>query len=45
MAQQHDDHEGPIHQAPWVPWVTMGASFLFFAIIVLVRLSCGGPVH
>lgn len=41
MASNHEEHEGPIHQAPWVPWVTVGVCLGFVGIIVIVKLLFG----
>lgn len=30
----HDEHEGPIHQAPWVMWVTLAICFGVCALIL-----------
>jgi hypothetical protein len=42
MAGNHDEHhDGPIHQAPWVFWVTVGACFGFAALVLGVKALTG----
>lgn len=41
MAGNHDEHEGPIHQATWVPALTVGICMAFVAIIVVVKALWG----
>ncbi len=41
MADNHGEHDGPIHQATWVPGMTMAVCFGFVAIIVVVKLLFG----
>lgn len=37
MADNHDEHEGPLHQAPWVPVVTVGICFGVAAILLISK--------
>ena len=41
MASDHDEHDGPIHQAPWVVPLTVGICFAFVFLMVAVRLFVG----
>lgn len=41
MADAHDEHEGPIHQATWVPGLTVAVCLGFVALIVLVKIFFG----
>lgn len=38
MADNHDEHEGPLHQAPWVPVVTVAVCFGVAAIILIAKM-------
>ena len=29
-----DEHDGPIHQAPWVMWMTLAVCFGFAALVL-----------
>ena len=43
MSEQHDaEHDGPIHQAPWVPYVTVGSCILFAIIVSIAKLAARG---
>ncbi|MFU8806033.1 MAG: hypothetical protein ACNA8W_19635 [Bradymonadaceae bacterium] len=44
MAGSHDEHEGPIHQAPWVFWITIAICFAFPAVILTVKYFTGSIV-
>jgi hypothetical protein len=43
MADNHssDHHDGPIHQATWVPGLTVAICMGFVAIIVVVKILFG----
>lgn len=43
MAGNHDE-EGPIHQAPWVVPVTVGACFAFALVVLLLRYFVGADL-
>lgn len=37
MADAHEEQEGPIHQAPWVFYVTVGAAYGALALIMFAK--------
>lgn len=37
MAADHDEHDGPIHQAPWVVPLTVGVCLGFVLIMMALR--------
>ena len=41
MAGNHDEHDGPIHQATWVPGMTVAICLGFVAIIATVKILFG----
>lgn len=41
MAGNHEEHDGPIHQAPWVPGLTIAVCLGFVAIVVTVKYFFG----
>lgn len=47
-AADHDEHDGPIHQATWVPGLTVAICLGWVAIMVLIRIflaaDLGSPV-
>ncbi len=42
MSDNHDEHHEPIHQAPWVPVLTMAVCFGFAALVIVVKLIAAG---
>ncbi len=42
MADKHEEHHEPIHQAPWVPVLTLAVCFGFAALVIGVKLLAGG---
>ncbi len=41
MADGHDEHDGPIHQAPWVVPMTVGICLGVVALFMAVRFFFG----
>ena len=39
MADKHEEHEGPIHQAPWVFYLTVAVCYGVLALIMLAKWS------
>ena len=37
MAENHDEQEGPIHQAPWVFFVTVGVCYAVLTLIMFAK--------
>lgn len=44
MASDHDEHDGPIHQASWVPGLTVAICLGWVAIMVAVRIFFGADL-
>ena len=44
MAGDHDDHDGPIHQAPWVGPTTVIICLSFVAVMMMVRFFVGADI-
>ncbi len=44
MAGAHDDHDGPIHQAPWVAPTTVIICLSFVMVFMLARFLVGADI-
>lgn len=44
MAGDHDDHDGPIHQAPWVVPTTIGICVAFVLVFMTARFMFGADI-
>ncbi len=42
MAENHDEHEGPIHQAPWVAYLTVIVCYAVLALIMFAKFAADG---
>ncbi|MFP4598246.1 MAG: hypothetical protein ACLFVJ_08340 [Persicimonas sp.] len=42
MAEKHDEHEGPIHQAPWVAYLTVAVCYAVLALIMFAKFAADG---
>lgn len=41
MGADHDEHDGPIHQSPWVFYATVGVCFAFAGLIIGIKYLTG----
>ncbi len=39
--ESHEEHEGPVHQAPWVFFLTVAVAYAVLTVIMLAKLAAG----